>query len=129
MTTPNLPALRRRIERRMSGAVNFSHYKLVTDDLGRTVNQEFVDLGPVKALIRPDAANAIVVSGTTGPAVIQYFDIWVPYTTVIPTAATNVVPAATAGGQPGLVGMKLSILDRSLDEWPIALRLRCRAAT
>lgn len=113
----------------MTARVNFSKFSLVTDDFGRTTNQEVVLLGPVKALIRPDTVNATVVGSTTQVVVQQFWDIWVPYATVIPTTATNVVVASTAGGQPGLVGLKLSILDHSLDDWPIALRLRCRAAT
>lgn len=129
MTSPNLPALRRRIERRMTAAVNFSKFQMVTDDLGRTTNQEVVLLGPVKAMIRPDTNYATVVGTATTVVVQTFFDIWLPFDTVIPATATNVVPASTAGGQPGLVGQKMSILDRSLDDWPIALRLRCRAAT
>lgn len=128
MSMPNLPALRRRIERRMTGSVNFSHYVTQTDPAtGRTTSVQVVDLGPVKALIRPDAANAIVLTSPTQVVVQMFFDIWVPYATIIPTTATNLVPASTGGGQPGLVGTKMSILDRSLDDWPIALRLRCRA--
>lgn len=113
----------------MTATVRFSHFELVTDDLGRTTEQEIVDLADVPALIRPDAVNAVIASSTTTITILDYFDIWCPWSTVIPAAAKFVLPSTTAGGQPGLVDLKLAIESASLDEWPTALHVRAQRST
>lgn len=113
----------------MTGRCKLVHYTTGVDpNTGRDITEEHVDLDDVRCLIRPESAVAqVTTSEATGIVqVMQMHQVTLPANTIVPPAATTVVPK-TSVGDPGMVGVPMQIVDRPYDDWQIAVKLRVRA--
>lgn len=129
MTTgPNLSRLRRRIRRRMTAACKLVKYGDPVFDpaTGASTPAEIVSWTG-HCHIRPTSTESKYVHVAEQGVRLRTYEAWLPVDAALGASTTVVVTASL--GDPQLVGRKLTIIDKPLDDWLTARRLICQAAT